>query len=420
MKSISAARQRKFRLGAAVASVALATTSLALQSTAAQATDVSLPPVHGGFDYQINGAYTPPSGVSIVSRDHKDSPAAGLYNICYINAFQTQPDDDSDDSSETPDGWGDSLLLHDKDGERVTDGTWDEVLLDISTAAKRDTIASKIEKDIDTCASKGFDALELDNYDSYTRSDGLLTAAEAQSYIKTLSAYGHSKGLAVAQKNTLELAANHAASGLDFAIVEECGDQDTDECAQAISDFGNNVIFIEYSDAGMAKACQYGDRVSVVQRDRDVDTPSSSHYVRKTCTGTGGGTGSSGHVGPIKSGISGYCLDVPGNANYNGAKVTVATCNGSAEQKWTAGTDGTLKINNKCLDVQYNGTANGSLVELYDCNGQSNQKWTTGSNSSLIGASSGRCLDDPQFFTDGHQLDIWDCNAGNNQKWTLP
>jgi len=30
-----------------------------------------------------------------VSRDHSDKAADGLYNICYINAFQTQPDAES-------------------------------------------------------------------------------------------------------------------------------------------------------------------------------------------------------------------------------------------------------------------------------------------------------------------------------------
>jgi hypothetical protein len=53
---------------------------------------ITLPPVNGQFDYQINGSYTPASGVQIVDRDNGDTPAAGLYNICYMNTFQTQPE----------------------------------------------------------------------------------------------------------------------------------------------------------------------------------------------------------------------------------------------------------------------------------------------------------------------------------------
>lgn len=52
-----------------------------------------LPPVHGKTDYQIGGAYTPASDVAIVHRDRSDPAVPGLYNICYINAFQSQPDE---------------------------------------------------------------------------------------------------------------------------------------------------------------------------------------------------------------------------------------------------------------------------------------------------------------------------------------
>ena len=56
---------------------------------------VTPPPANGKFDYQIGGAYTPASNVAVVSRDRTDSPAAGKYNICYVNAFQTQPGEQS-------------------------------------------------------------------------------------------------------------------------------------------------------------------------------------------------------------------------------------------------------------------------------------------------------------------------------------
>ncbi|MFF4845505.1 endo alpha-1,4 polygalactosaminidase [Streptomyces collinus] len=260
----------------ATAVVASAAATLAVQQTASAAT-YTLPPVHGAFDYQIGGAYTPPTGVKIVSRDWKASPAAGLYNICYINAFQTQAPGDPGG----PQDWDKNLLLKDSSGNVIIDPDWNEALLDISTSAKRTSIATKIQTQIDACATKGFKALELDNYDSYTRSNGKLTESNAQAYIKLLSAYGHNKGLAVGQKNTVELASNHVANGLDFAIVEECGD--TGECADIVSAFGNNAIFIEYTSDGLSNACEYGSQVSVVQRDRDVVPKGTSGYVRQTC-----------------------------------------------------------------------------------------------------------------------------------------
>lgn len=50
----------------------------------------SLPPANGRFDYQIGGAYRPAAGVRIVDRDRTASPAPGVYDVCYVNAFQTQ------------------------------------------------------------------------------------------------------------------------------------------------------------------------------------------------------------------------------------------------------------------------------------------------------------------------------------------
>src|SRR6187399_2709907 len=55
-----------------------------------------LPEANAAFDYQLGGSYTPPAGVRIVTRDREDSPAPGLYNICYVNGFQTQPQDNAE------------------------------------------------------------------------------------------------------------------------------------------------------------------------------------------------------------------------------------------------------------------------------------------------------------------------------------
>ena len=60
------------------------------------AATVTLPPVGGKLDYQLGGAYAPPAGVTIVSRDRKAAPGrAALYNICYVNGFQIQPDEET-------------------------------------------------------------------------------------------------------------------------------------------------------------------------------------------------------------------------------------------------------------------------------------------------------------------------------------
>ncbi|MGW1598921.1 endo alpha-1,4 polygalactosaminidase [Streptomyces sp. SCL15-4] len=232
---------------------------------------VRLPPKAAGFDYQIGGAYPPPEGVRVVSRDRSDSPARGLYNICYVNAFQAQPAERS--------SWPADLLLRDARGRLVVDEDWDEPLLDIRTPAKRDRVAKRVNGWIDGCADKGFDAVEPDNYDSYTRSDGLLDPADATAFMALLSRHAHARHLAVAQKNTAELAGQRGRAGLDFAVAEECGQYD--ECGVYAKAFGDRVVDIEYTDHGLEAArARWGGRLSIVRRDRDVSTPGSAAYVR--------------------------------------------------------------------------------------------------------------------------------------------
>jgi hypothetical protein len=234
---------------------------------------VKLPPLHAGFDYQIGGAYPPASGVRIVSRDRAASPAPGLYNICYVNAFQVQPGEQRQ--------WPADLLLRDAQGKVVVDSDWDEALLDIGTAAKRKRVAARIGKWIDGCADKGFDAVEPDNYDSYTRSRNLLTAEDATAFITLLSAHAHARQLAIGQKNTVELAGLRARTGLDFAVAEECGEYD--ECGAYAKAFHDRVVVIEYTDSGLRKArAGFGGRLSIVRRDVMVSTPGSADYVRRT------------------------------------------------------------------------------------------------------------------------------------------
>jgi hypothetical protein len=236
------------------------------------------PPANAAFDYQIGDPYTPPAGVTVVSRDHDATPAAGIYNVCYVNAFQAQTDAASWWKTNHPD-----LLLHDAKGNLVIDKDWNEILLDYSTAAKRAGLTTVVGAWIDQCASKGFQGLEPDNLDSYTRSSGLLTESEAVAYAASLSSYAHGKGLAVAQKNDAELStANAKLAGFDFAVAEQCADYD--ECQSYTATYGNHVIVIEYSKSKFTKACTaYGSTLSIVLRDVDVTAPGSGTYVDQNC-----------------------------------------------------------------------------------------------------------------------------------------
>jgi hypothetical protein len=236
------------------------------------------PPANGVFDYQIGESYAPAAGVTVVSRDHDASPAPGLYNICYVNAFQAQSDAASWWKAEHPD-----LLLRDAQGNLVVDGDWDEILLDYSSATKRAALTTVVGGWIDQCAAKGFKGVEPDNLDAYTRSHGLLTQSDAVAYAASLVSYAHDKGLAVGQKNTADLSAASAGqAGFDFAVAEECAD--FNECQNYTATYGTHVIVIEYTRSQFLRACDaYGSTLSIVLRDVDVTAPGSDSYMYKAC-----------------------------------------------------------------------------------------------------------------------------------------
>jgi len=126
-------------------------------------------------------------------------------------------------------------------------------------------------------------------------------------------------------------------------------------------------------------------------------------------------------TGPVRSGITGKCLDVANSGTANGTAVQLYGCNGTAAQNWTVvpGAGGTLRALGGCLDVSNSGTANGTLVQLWQCNGSGAQRWQAGANGSLVNPQSGRCLDDPAAATaDRTRLQIYDCNGTVAQKWT--
>ncbi|MEU1177009.1 endo alpha-1,4 polygalactosaminidase [Streptomyces sp. NPDC005820] len=243
-------------------------------SPSASGVAVTPPPKHVRWDYQIGGAYAPAPGVKVVSRSHESAPAAGVYNICNINAFQAQEGAEGD--------WDADLLLRDADGKVVYDTDWNEAILDIRTDAKRRRIAAELNTWIDGCAAKGYRAVEPDNYDTFTRFPSYLRADQAEALMKLLAAHAHADGLAIAQKNTVELVADRAAVGLDFAVVEECAEYD--ECGAFAEAFDGNVLVVEYTAKGLAQACSgWGDTLSVVRRDEEVVPEGSAGYVHETC-----------------------------------------------------------------------------------------------------------------------------------------
>ena len=200
-------------------------------------------------------------------RDRTEPPADGRFNVCYVNGFQTQPNEKG--------FWRKHprLVLRGADGRPVVDEAWGECLLDVRTPAKRTALARVMGRWVGGCARHGYAAVEFDNLDSFTRSHGLLTRRQAVRYAALLVAAAHDRGLAAGQKNLAGF--DGTRIGYDFAVAEECGRYD--ECQRYVDDFGDQVLMVEYRAADFDATCaSYGASHAVVLRDRDL-TPSGVH-----------------------------------------------------------------------------------------------------------------------------------------------
>ena len=268
---------------------ALGTCPMLIPASPAAAAGYAPPPVNSGFDYQIGGDYPLPAGVSVVSRDWFSGAAAAdpAYSICYVNAFQTQADEPGTNRPDEHSNWPRRLVLN-KLGD---DPHWGgEYLIDISTARKRKRAAAWVGQMIEGCADGGFEAVEFDNLDSWTRFDGTPLARkvpfgkrDAVAYAALIAARAHALDLAVGQKNTVELGAKaRRRVGFDFVIAEECARYH--ECGRYVRAYGDHVISVEYHRSTFERACaEIGDRVSVVLRDRNVSRPGARGYKYAAC-----------------------------------------------------------------------------------------------------------------------------------------
>jgi hypothetical protein len=237
---------------------------------------ITLPTPNAKLDYQLGGPYAPPTGVQIVSRDRTAPIAAGLYNICYVNGFQIQPDELAMWQAQYP-----TLILRDSAGKPVIDPDWNEALIDVSTPAKRMQVATIVGGWIDGCAAAGYKAVEIDNLDTYSRSGGRLKDDDCVAMIKMFSDRAHAKGLAIAQKNSAEIVGRKAEMGTDFVVAEECNRYN--ECGVYTGAYGNQVYVIEYRRQDFTKGCAAFPNISIILRDLNLVPASNGAYVYDGC-----------------------------------------------------------------------------------------------------------------------------------------
>lgn len=265
--------------GATAAGTLLALAACSASGLTADPTDFAVLPHDGTFDYQLGGAYPPADDVTVVVRDRSDEPEDDLYSICYLNAFQTQPDELGD--------WPSDAVLVDDSGLPVRDPDWpDEALLDISSPAGQKIVVTTVGEWIRQCAAAGFDAVEFDNLDSFTRAGGRIPVDDGIDVAAKLVAIAHAAGLSAGQKNAAEFAATfHDKADFDFAVSEECAAYD--ECSAYVETHGTGVLNIEYTDnlpRPFTEMCADTDSPpSTILRDRALATPTDPAHRRETC-----------------------------------------------------------------------------------------------------------------------------------------
>ncbi len=236
----------------------------------------TLPPPNGGLDYQLGGAYAPPAGVTVLSRDREAPIAPGLYNICYVNGFQIQPHEESFWLGSHPD-----LILRDGAGDPVIDPDWNEMMIDVGTPEKRTAVAAIVGEWIRGCADDGFDAVEIDNLDTFSRSGGRLTENDNVLAMRLFADAAHAVGLAAAQKNSAEIVGRRDEMATDFVVTEECNRWS--ECDVYTGAYGDHVFVIEYRRSDFDAGCSAFPQLSIVLRDLQLTTPSSGAYVYDGC-----------------------------------------------------------------------------------------------------------------------------------------
>lgn len=123
------------------------------------------------------------------------------------------------------------------------------------------TLHPIMERRMDVCRRKGFDAIEPDNVDGYANKSGFPPTYKDQiAYNRMLATEAHEHGLSIALKNDTAQV-DDLVDEFDFAMVEECFLYE--ECGK-YSPFvraGKAVFIAEYGGKDMAARCERAHRL---------------------------------------------------------------------------------------------------------------------------------------------------------------
>ena len=126
---------------------------------------------------------------------------------------------------------------------RALDGWPGERWLDVR---RLDVLGPWIERRLDSCRAKGFDAVEADNVDAYANASGFpLTAADQLRFNRFLAAAAHARGLSIGLKNDLDQV-RALEPDFDWALSEQCFQYDECAALRPFTAAGKPVFVAEY------------------------------------------------------------------------------------------------------------------------------------------------------------------------------
>ena len=133
---------------------------------------------------------------------------------------------------------------------KALDGWAGEKWLDIRNPG----VMTVMKARLDLAKQKGCDGVDPDNVDGYTQNSGFTMTKQNQiSYLQTLAAEAHARGLAIALKNGLEMIPA-IVNDFDFAINESCTKYNECQMYAPFVNAGKAVFAIDYTTYS-AKKC---------------------------------------------------------------------------------------------------------------------------------------------------------------------
>ena len=191
------------------------------------------------WQWQLSGTVDTSVSASVFDIDGEQNTAStvaalhakGAKVICYFDAGGWE--DYRRDAAAFPDSVKGSVI----------DGWPSERWLDVRQVS---ILIPLMERRVQDCKAKGFDAVEPDIQDGYTNATGFpLTAADQLAYNKALADLAHRYGLGVALKNDPEQARQMVPFD-DFVVVEECFQYSECSSYSPFVSAGKAVLHVEY------------------------------------------------------------------------------------------------------------------------------------------------------------------------------